>query len=46
MDIEGRVDKFKARAAAGTAAREKRANAVTKQAKRKAKKVAKETEES
>ena len=28
VDIEGRVDKFKARAAAGQAAREQRANAV------------------
>jgi large subunit ribosomal protein L31 len=34
VDIEGRVDKFKARAAAGTAAREKRANAAIKQARR------------
>ena len=46
VDIEGRVDKFKARAAAGTAAREKRANAVAKQAKRKAQKLSKETEKS
>ncbi len=46
VDIEGRVDKFKARAAAGTAAREKRANAVAKQAKRKAHKLSKETEKS
>lgn len=30
VDIEGRVDKFKARAAAGQAAREQRAKAATK----------------
>lgn len=36
VDIEGRVDKFKARAAAGQAAREKRSNAAKKQAARKA----------
>ena len=34
LDIEGRVDKFKARAAAGAAAKEKRASAAQKQAKR------------
>lgn len=34
LDIEGRVDKFKARAAAGKAAQEKRAAAAQKQAKR------------
>lgn len=34
LDIEGRVDKFKARAAAGQAAREKRAAAAAKVAKR------------
>src|SRR5665213_206655 len=34
LDIEGRVDKFKARAAAGQASREKRASAAKKQAKR------------
>lgn len=34
VDIEGRVDKFKARAAAGAAAKEKRAAAAKKQAKR------------
>lgn len=34
VDIEGRVDKFKARAAAGEAAKEKRAAAAVKQAKR------------
>jgi len=36
LDIEGRVDKFKARAAAGEAARQKRAAAATKEVKRKA----------
>lgn len=41
IDIEGRVDKFKARAAAGEAAREKRAQAAQKQAKRAAVKAAK-----
>lgn len=41
LDIEGRVDKFKARAAAGQAAKEKRAKAAQKQAKREAAKVAK-----
>lgn len=40
VDIEGRVDKFKARAAAGAAAREQRAAAAQKQAKRTAKKQA------
>ena len=35
LDIEGRVDKFKARAAAGKAAQEKRAAAAQKLAKRK-----------
>jgi large subunit ribosomal protein L31 len=35
LDIEGRVDKFKARAAAGAAAKEKRATAAKKQAARK-----------
>jgi large subunit ribosomal protein L31 len=35
VDIEGRVDKFKARAAAAAAAREKLAKAATKQASRK-----------
>lgn len=34
VDIEGRVDKFKARAAAGAAAKEKRIGAAQKQAKR------------
>lgn len=41
LDIEGRVDKFKARAAAGAAAKEKRAAAAAKAAKRQAAKVAK-----
>ena len=36
LDIEGRVDKFKARAAAGEAAREKRAASAKKEVKRKA----------
>jgi large subunit ribosomal protein L31 len=36
LDIEGRVDKFKARAAAGKAARDKRAAAAQKTAKRSA----------
>ncbi len=34
LDIEGRVDKFKARAAAGAAAKEKRAAAAQKEARR------------
>lgn len=41
LDIEGRVDKFKARAAAGAAAKEKRAAAAQKTVKRKAAKEAK-----
>lgn len=41
LDIEGRVDKFKARAAAGQAAKDKRAAAAQKAAKRAAAKVAK-----
>lgn len=41
LDIEGRVDKFKARAAAGAAAKDKRASAAAKEAKRTAAKVAK-----
>ena len=41
LDIEGRVDKFKARAAAGAAARDKRASAAQKQAKRTAAKIEK-----
>ncbi len=43
VDVEGRVDKFKARAAAGQAARERRAASATKQVKRKSDR-AKETE--
>ena len=41
LDIEGRVDKFKARAAAGQAAKNKRAAAAQKQSKREAAKVEK-----
>jgi large subunit ribosomal protein L31 len=41
LDIEGRVDKFKARAEAGKAAKKQRAAAAQKQAKRVAAKVAK-----
>lgn len=41
LDIEGRVDKFKARAAAGQAAKEKRAAAAQKQSKRQAAKIEK-----
>lgn len=41
LDIEGRVDKFKARAAAGQAAKERRAAAAQKASKRQAAKVAK-----
>src|ERR1700761_4184410 len=41
LDIEGRVDKFKARAAAGAAARDKRAAAAQKQDKRQAAKIEK-----
>lgn len=41
LDIEGRVDKFKARAAAGAAAKEKRAAAAQKQAKRQTAKIEK-----
>lgn len=41
LDIEGRVDKFKARAAAGVAARQKRASAAQKQTKRQAAKAEK-----
>ena len=41
LDIEGRVDKFKARAAAGQAAKDKRAAAAKKTAARKSAKVAK-----
>lgn len=41
LDIEGRVDKFKARAAAGAAAKDKRAAAASKEAKRQAAKIEK-----
>ncbi len=41
LDIEGRVDKFKARAAAGAASKDKRAAAAAKEAKRTAAKIAK-----
>lgn len=41
LDIEGRVDKFKARAAAGQASKKKRAAAASKESKRTAAKVAK-----
>ena len=41
LDIEGRVDKFKARAEAGAAAKSKRAAAARKQAKRQAAKIEK-----
>ena len=41
LDIEGRVDKFKARAAAGQAAKDQRAAAAQKDAKRQAAKVEK-----
>jgi large subunit ribosomal protein L31 len=41
VDIEGRVDKFKARAAAGEAAKERRAAAAVKQVKRAAAKAEK-----
>jgi large subunit ribosomal protein L31 len=43
LDIEGRVDKFKARAAAGQAAKEKRAAAANKVADRAATKAEKAT---
>ena len=45
IDIEGRVDKFKARAAAGEASKEKRAAAAKKQASRAAAKAAKAADE-
>lgn len=45
LDLEGRVDKFKARAAAGAAAKEKRAAAAQKQSRRAAAKVAKSADE-
>lgn len=41
LDIEGRVDKFKARAAAGIAAKDKRAAAASKETKRQEAKIAK-----
>lgn len=41
LDIEGRVDKFKTRAAAGAAAKDKRASAAKKAANRQAAKVEK-----
>lgn len=41
LDIEGRVDKFKARAAAGAAAKTKRAAAAKKESKRTAAKIEK-----
>jgi len=41
LDIEGRVDKFKARAAAGAAAKDKRAAAANKAASRQEAKIAK-----
>ena len=41
LDIEGRVDKFKARAAAGAASKDKRAAAAKKEAQRTAAKVEK-----
>lgn len=44
VDIEGRVDKFKARAAAGAAAKEKRAKAAAKQAQRRTNRQAQDEE--
>jgi large subunit ribosomal protein L31 len=41
LDIEGRVDKFKARAAAGQASKDKRAAAAQKQSKRQAARIEK-----
>lgn len=41
LDIEGRVDKFKARAAAGQASKDKRAAAAQKQSKRETAKIEK-----
>ena len=41
LDIEGRVDKFKARAAAGAASKDKRAKAAKKESQRTAAKIAK-----
>lgn len=45
LDLEGRVDKFKARAAAGAAAKDKRAAAAQKAARRTAAKAAKGADE-
>jgi large subunit ribosomal protein L31 len=45
LDLEGRVDKFKARAAAGEAAKEKRAAAAQKTARRAAAKASKGADE-
>lgn len=45
LDLEGRVDKFKARAAAGEAAKEKRAAAAKKTSRRAAAKAAKGADE-
>ncbi len=45
LDIEGRVDKFKARAAAGAAAKDKRAAAAQKTSRRAAAKAAKGADE-
>lgn len=42
VDVEGRVDKFKARAAAGAAARDKRSQAAKKETERKAAKAEKQ----
>lgn len=44
VDIEGRVDKFKARAAAGQSAREKRINAAKKKTTRKTAKTEKQAD--
>lgn len=44
VDIEGRVDKFKARAAAGQSAREKRINAAKKKTTRKTAKAEKQAD--
>jgi len=44
VDVEGRVDKFKARAAAGQAARDKRTQAVKKHTLRKQAKIDKQKE--
>lgn len=44
LDVEGRVDKFKARAAAGAAAKDRRAAAAKKQSNRKNAKAEKQAE--